>query len=100
MEIRKFLEDTEKHLKLILNKLEDLKKQNEFLAAENRKLSTELTEKEKLVTQLLNNELNLQIASKLKNSEEVPELLKTQIDEKIKKIDKCIELLKNELMDA
>ncbi|MCO4819474.1 MAG: hypothetical protein KC517_07615 [Bacteroidetes bacterium] len=80
-------------LKEMLNRLGELKTENQDLANKNESLETQLTTQKNLIKDLEENNKNVKLAETMSQSMGDQEELKQQIDNYIKEIDRCIALL-------
>ena len=80
-------------LKEMLNRLGELKTENQDLANKNESLETQLTTQKNLIKDLEENNKNVKLAETMSQSMGNQEELKQQIDNYIKEIDRCIALL-------
>ena len=80
-------------LKEMLNRLGELKTENQDLAKKNETLEAQLTTQKNLIKDLEANNKNVKLAETMSQSMGDQEELKQQIDNYIKEIDRCIALL-------
>lgn len=87
------IEKIEQKLNELISRYEKLKQENNILKAENKVLSLKVKEQEKMIEEIQNKNLNLQIVKNLEFDDSSKENVKARIDALIDEIDRCIELL-------
>lgn len=87
------IEKIEHKLNELISRYEKLKQENNILKAENKVLSLKVKEQEKMIEEIQNKNLNLQIVKNLEFDDSSKENVKARIDALIDEIDRCIELL-------
>lgn len=80
-------------LKEVLQKLEDLKQENNRLHAEINTLTSQIQDQKNLTKDLEENNKRVKIAETMSQMGSDPTNLKMQLDAYIKEIDRCIALL-------